>query len=126
MAENMSQAASTPPAQIPDRDLRALTETMTVNYWDDPNVADHEVAVYSSKKEDGKYHTDIYRVNPAAGICNCGDMLHRRPTGGCKHVWRVLFELGKRDIPASIDTESLADGVERRTQETSNELSSIR
>lgn len=112
----MSQATASSSGHLPDRDRRALTEVMTVNYWDDPNVEDHEVAVYSSKKEGGKYITNTYRVNPSARLCNCGDMLYRRPTEGCKHVRRVLFELGERDIPASIDTESLAEGIKTPTK----------
>jgi hypothetical protein len=115
VAKGMSQATASSSGHLPDRDRRALTEVMTVNYWDDPNVSDHEVAVYTSKKENGVLTTNRYRVNPTAHICNCGDMIHRRPTDGCKHVRRVLFELGKKDIPDSFDTESLADGVKRRT-----------
>jgi len=121
MAEEMSQAAS-PTSNVSDRDKRALTETMTVNYWDDPGVYDHQVAVYSSHKEGGKWVTERYAVNPSAGICDCGDMVHRRPTEGCKHIRRVRFEMGERLIPPAIDTETLADGIKRPTREVATDF----
>lgn len=77
-------------ATLDDRDARALTEPMDV-YADDPATSATEVAVYN----DGQRHI----VNPDAGFCDCDDWHYRQPDGGCKHVRRVQFERGDREIP---------------------------
>lgn len=99
-------------AQLDGRDVAALTESMDVNH-DDPDAADHQVAVYSSHMEDGTMVSEQYIVDPDAGICDCPDMLHRRPDGGCKHLRRVWFETGELALPPAIETGALAIGLRK-------------
>lgn len=97
-------------AQLDDRDIRALTEVMTVCKRE-PDLRDEQVAVYSSHQADGGMVTERYVVSPDVPACDCRDMLHRRPASGCKHVRRVAFERGERAIPAGIDHSALAPGL---------------
>ncbi len=38
-------------------------------------------------------------------------MIHRRPSGGCKHIRRVEFVRGERAIPAGVDYDAIDDGL---------------
>ena len=89
-------------AQLDGRDVAALTEPMDV-YADDPVTTDDQVAVYN--------HGQRYIVTPHVPCCDCPDMIHRRPAGGCKHVRRVEYLLGERTIPAGVDRGALDDGL---------------
>lgn len=87
------------------RDVRALTEVMTVlSDQGDVRGADglHEVVSGSGS---------TYLVDSHAGTCSCRDYEKREPTGGCKHVRRVAFVTGDRRIPAWVDADALDDEV---------------
>lgn len=67
--------------------------------------------VYS---EDGDRKTvDI--ISPA---CTCPDFEYREPEGGCKHIRRVMFEIGERPIPDGVDPDPL---MLKRREENSRE-----
>lgn len=89
-------------AQLDGRDVAALTEPMDV-YADDPETTDDQVAVYN--------HGQRYIVTPHVPVCDCPDMIHRRPAGGCKHIKRVKYVLGRRTIPAGVEPDALDDGL---------------
>jgi len=91
-------------AQLDGRDVAALTEPMDV-YVDDPVTTDDQVAVYN--------HGQRYIVTPHVPVCDCPDMLHRRPARGCKHIRRVEYQLGERAIPAGVDETALDGGLRR-------------
>jgi len=105
-----AESAITALAQMDSRDVDALTSTMDVNA-DDPGTADYEIAVYSSHMDDGTMVSERYVTNPDAGVCDCPDMLHRRPTGGCKHLRRVWVLRGELPLPPGINRDALADDV---------------
>ncbi|WP_434531059.1 hypothetical protein ACODNH_05450 [Haloarcula sp. NS06] len=89
-------------AQLDDRDIKALTEPMDI-YADDPACRKEQVAVYN--------HGDRYIVTPDVPCCDCPDMLHRRPSGGCKHIRRIEFERGERPIPVGVNDDAIDDGL---------------
>jgi len=99
MAATQDSAAA---GDLDERDVRALTEPMDI-YAGDPATSETEVAVYNQGTR--------YIVNPVVGYCDCDDHYYRKPTGGCKHVRRVLFARGERAIPAWVDTAALDDGL---------------
>lgn len=86
--------------QLDDRDVRALTEHMDI-YRDDPDTSTEEVAVYNK----GTRHI----VNPRARFCDCEDQHYRQPEGGCKHLRRLDFEDGRRDVPSWVQADALDD-----------------
>lgn len=75
------------PEPVDDRDVRALTEYLFVERF-----AEGMFRVYS---EDGSFQV----VEPDLGACECEDMEYRDPDGGCKHIRRVEFWTGRRDLP---------------------------
>jgi len=91
-------------AQLDGRDVAALTEPMDV-YVDDPATTDDQVAVYN--------HGERRIVTPDVPVCDCPDMVHRRPVEGCKHIRRVEYILGSREIPPGVDETALDSGVRR-------------
>jgi hypothetical protein len=100
MAATETQVAEL--AQLDGRDVAALTEPMDV-YADDPTTRDDQVAVYN--------HGERYIVTPHVPVCDCPDMIHRRPARGCKHIRRYQFATGQRSIPAGVDEDALDDGL---------------
>jgi len=88
------------------RDIRALTEAVIVL---PPRLAPPEADVGP-----GMYYvqTDAewYVVEPGLEACTCSDAKYRSPEGGCKHVRRVRFETGERDLPSWIETDGLGHG----------------
>ncbi|GGO03751.1 hypothetical protein [Haloarcula pellucida] len=89
-------------AKLDQRDVKALTEPMDI-YADDPATRDDQIAVYN--------HGTRYVIDLVAETCDCPDMLHRRPAGGCKHTRRVAFMRGEREIPAGVDREAIDDAL---------------
>ncbi|RLM39280.1 hypothetical protein [Haloarcula sp. Atlit-120R] len=89
-------------AQLDQRDVAALTEHMDI-YPDDPATRGEQVAVYNRGQR--------YIVTPHVPCCDCPDMIHRRPSGGCKHIRRVEFARGERAIPAGVDYDAIDDGL---------------
>jgi len=89
-------------AQLDGRDVAALTEHMDI-YADDPATRDEQVAVYNKGTR--------YIIDLVAETCDCPDMLHRRPDGGCKHCRRIQFRRGEREIPAGVDRDAIDDSL---------------
>lgn len=79
--------------ELDDRDVRALTEYMT--------VLDEGGDVYSVTTESGRE----YRVDAREGRCTCPDHKHR--DARCKHLRRVAFATGERPVPAWADTDAV-------------------
>lgn len=90
-------------AQLDKRDVAALTEHMDI-YADDPATRDEQVAVYNKGTR--------YIADPGTGVCDCPDMLHRRPDGGCKHLRAIWFARGDKQIPAGVDQTALAEHID--------------
>ncbi|MFC6723512.1 hypothetical protein ACFQE1_03725, partial [Halobium palmae] len=86
---------------IDERDVRALTECPSVlaDVGRTKDADDLYVVVSESGKE--------YLVDAREGACECADAEYRDPVGGCKHVRRVAFATGARDVPAWIDTDAI-------------------
>lgn len=80
--------------ELDDRDVRALTEYMTVLGGDGD--------VYTVVGENGGGE---YQVDSRKGRCTCPDHQHR--SARCKHIRRVAFATGDESIPAWIDHDSL-------------------
>lgn len=80
---------------LDDRDVRALTEYLT--------VVPEAPGLYTVTSQSGRE----YMVEPDAGACTCKDAEYRDPDGGCKHVRRVRFETGRRSLPAWVDDEAI-------------------
>lgn len=77
-------------AQLTDRDIRALSERMTV-FVEAPGL----FTVYAE--------ASTYLVDLETEACECPDSEYRDPEGGCKHIRRVRFTTGARDIPDCIN-----------------------
>jgi len=77
-------------ARLDDRDMRALSEYMTV-FVEAPGM----FRVYAEGS--------TYTVDLETETCECPDSTHRDPEGGCKHVRRIRFTTGARDIPDCIE-----------------------
>jgi hypothetical protein len=89
--------------QLDKRDVRALTEPMTV--MSDVGRADGADGLFTVVSHTGNnYLVDIHH-----GRCECPDMEYRDPDGGCKHVRRVRFVTGKTPIPAWINPDAVDD-----------------
>lgn len=89
-------------AELDDRDVRALTETMTVLSETAPAPADAP-GLYLVTTASGSSYT----VDPALGACECPDAEYR--DAACKHVRRVRFETGGRQVPPSATRAALDD-----------------
>jgi hypothetical protein len=89
--------------ELDERDVRALTQYLTV--LDDVDLARDAEDLYAVVSESGKQ----YLVDAREGSCTCPDATHRDPDGGCKHVRRVAFVTGEREIPAWVDRDDLDD-----------------
>jgi len=99
-----TQAETATLAELDDRDVRALTETMTVLGETAPAPADAP-GLYLVTTASGS----SYVVDPDLGACECPDAEHRDPAGGCKHVRRVRCETGARQVPPSATGAALDD-----------------
>lgn len=101
MSEIVSDAVEGIDHDLCARDVRALTECMTV-LEDTPAVdgADGMFEVVSSSGS--TYTVDLY--GPA---CSCPDAQRRDVT--CKHARRVMFATGARPIPAWVQRDALDD-----------------
>lgn len=83
--------------QLDKRDVRALTEYLYA--FDDLGWAADAEGCWLVYAEDGTEH----RVDAVEGACDCDDAFYRDPDGGCKHVRRVRFVTGEREIPVWAD-----------------------
>jgi hypothetical protein len=95
---------------LDDRDLRALEECLTV--LDDLDRAaahdDEYLVVSASGKE--------YLVNTTRGECECPD--HEYRDVECKHLRRVAFATGERDVPETINADPLLGEHVATTEES--------
>ena len=82
-------------------DVRALTQYLTV--LDDVGRARDAEDFYVVVSESGKQ----YLVDVRAGTCECPDHQYRERR--CKHLRRVAFATGDREIPAWVDRENVDD-----------------
>ena len=93
------------------RDTAALTEYMTV--LDDVGRARHAPFLYSVTSQSGRE----YLVDVTTGACECDDAFYRQPDGGCKHLRRVQFATGRRDIPEWADRSRIDPDLGRHVTE---------
>jgi hypothetical protein len=80
--------------QLDERDVRALTEKMTVLDTDAPDI-------YEVSSGSGQH----YRVDARHDSCECPDAEHRDVH--CKHQRRVAFATGQRTIPAWVSMDAV-------------------
>ena len=85
---------------IDTRDARALTQYLTV--LDDVGRARHAPDLYLVVSESGSEYLVETR---GEGACECADHRHRGER--CKHLRRVAFATGEREIPSWVDTDAL-------------------
>ena len=88
---------------IDERDARALTQPMTV--MDSVGIVRGADGMYEVTTEH-EYIVDLEA--PSGARCLCDDHKFRRVE--CKHIRRVRFEIGDREIPAWVDPDDV-DGV---------------
>jgi|GEM_PF-2015182 len=77
--------------QLDDRDVRALTEYMT--------TLSLGGQIFSVTTESGSE----YRVDGRDKVCDCPDFTYRDDVDRCKHIRRVEFATGEREIPSWVD-----------------------
>jgi len=80
--------------ELDDRDVRALSEYMT--------VLGEGGDVFTVVGENGGGE---YKVDSRKGRCTCPDHQHR--AARCKHIRRVAFATGEEAIPAWVDRDSV-------------------
>jgi hypothetical protein len=96
----MSLRLSTPDRDpLPDRAVRALTETMLVT--DDVDIVRGADACYLVWSETGK----SYFVDAREQVCQCPD--HEYREAECKHIRRVNFATGREPMPAYLDADAV-------------------
>lgn len=89
---------------IDARDVRALTEYMTV--LEDVGEARDAPGLYTVVGQNG----GTYTVDARTGACTCPDARHNLPDGDretCKHRARVAFATGERTVPAWADRSAV-------------------
>jgi len=102
MATAPTTTESTAQEHTPDLDKRtrrALEEYITIL----PSLGDAagcDSLVTAVSESGSEYLVDLWE-----GRCNCPDSEHRNPDGGCKHIRRARFALGRRAIPNAPDVE---------------------
>lgn len=101
-------------AQLGTRDVRALTETMTVL---------NELAP-APANAGGLFHVTTgsgasYVVEPRLGACECADSQYRDAI--CKHILRVRYEIGQQPVPDGINEAALDDGFRQFVTPTGTE-----
>ncbi|MFC4549364.1 MULTISPECIES: hypothetical protein [Halorussus] len=86
-------ASGTPP--LTERDVRAAGELLL--------VVEHAPDLYHVYSEDGTEYT----VDARGGVCDCDDYHYRAPDDGCKHLRRVRFATGQRELPDGVRLDPL-------------------
>jgi len=97
----LQSSATDDSIDLNDRDIRALTEYLTV--LEDIGRARGAADLYLVVSQSGSE----YLVDARLDACECADAEYRDPEGSCKHVRRVAFATGEREIPAGIDRDEL-------------------
>ena len=85
--------------QIDQRDVRALTQYLTV--LDDYGPARAADSLYVVVSESGSE----YLVDTEGGVCECPD--HQQRGVRCKHLRRVAFATGERPIPLWVRADAV-------------------
>ena len=93
----LQDAATESSIDIEPRDVRALTQYLTV--LPEHGRARNAEGLYVVVSESGS----SYLVDARQGACECPDARYRDPDGGCKHVRRVRYATGERAIPSWVD-----------------------
>jgi hypothetical protein len=84
------------------RTERALTEVLAVCPDIDQARGAPGLFVVVGENAGGEY-----LVDEREGACTCPDAEYRNPVGGCKHVRRVEFWTGARELPDAVDVDYL-------------------
>lgn len=90
-----------PTQQLEDVEVRALTEKMTV--LDDVGDARDAPGLYVVVSSSGA----SYLVDHQEARCECPSQFYRG--GECKHLARVAYALGDRDIPEWVQEDRVDD-----------------
>jgi len=93
MGATQDQTEKAPRHGLAERDVRALTQYLTV--LPDVGRARGADGLYVVVSESGRE----YLVDATEGACECDDFRYRR--GECKHLRRVQFATGRRAIPVA-------------------------
>jgi hypothetical protein len=101
----LETAATDESIDLDERDVRALTQYLTV--LDDYDRARGADDLYMVVSQSG----DEYLVDARAGRCECPDHEYRGVR--CKHLRRVAFATGERPIPAGVDLDAVDDQLGR-------------
>jgi hypothetical protein len=96
---------------IDTRDARALTQYLTV--LDDVGRVRHAPELYLVVSESGSEYLVDTR---GEGACECAD--HRHRGARCKHLRRVAFATGEREIPPWVDTDALDEQLAEHVDAT--------
>jgi hypothetical protein len=95
-------------SDIEPRTRRALEESMSVLTPDFQPIDNNSLTVVSVTTGSGS----TYTVDVREGRCTCPDQTHRQPDGGCKHLRRAGFVLGRTPVPAAVfGSVGIADGI---------------
>jgi hypothetical protein len=93
-------------SELEQRDVRALTEYMTV--LPEMGRAENAPDLYLVVSESGSE----YLVDTREGACECPDAVNRDVR--CKHLRRVGYATGETPIPAQANAEAVDDGLGER------------
>jgi hypothetical protein len=97
---------------IDTRDARALTQYLTV--LDDVGRARGAPELYLVVSESGSEY--LVDTRGEEGACECAD--HRHRGAQCKHLRRVAFATGEREIPPWVDTDALDEQLAEHVDAT--------
>jgi hypothetical protein len=97
----MSEQDNSGQERIESRTRRALEEPLTVLTPDFAPVEDQDATVVSVTSHSGSSYT----VDVREERCTCKDFKHRTPEGGCKHIRRARFALGREPVDSQVITE---------------------
>lgn len=97
-------------AQLSDRDVRALTECMTV--LEDTGSVRGAPGLYEVVSQSGR----TYTVDSYGKSCTCPDACYNDHV--CKHIRRVMFACGMRPIPGGVDPDALDSHIGEHVEGT--------
>jgi len=102
----LERAVTDERTDLEKRDVRALTEYMT--------VLPVGGGIYEVVTESGK----SYRVDALEGGCTCPDKQYRLDGGQCKHERRLRFANGERAVPAWVEAGAIDPLLGKHTDGT--------
>jgi predicted nucleic acid-binding Zn finger protein len=95
---------------LDQRDADALTQVMTV--LDDADAVDDELPLVRGVDDIFLVvHVDEYVVDLRTQTCTCDDFFFRPSVEACKHIRRVEYAIGEREIPTWVDPSAIDDGL---------------